>query len=224
MARKPPGHVSTARRTPAPAPASEPFERALAAGAAKRTVDGGGERGPDRHQGKSDRCLAVETHMFLDDGGQHDAQEGEDQSPSRIAQQPAILQPADGAALACGQRSGAALNGAGIPPADDLKTPAAQQGQYQAQCRAEAEAQAPRAAGAKRYRRNGRGAVVRIPHSPDRKHIQGEELEHHSDSEPRLDVTYQPARYGASHEWPRDHGLRHADQVETDERSPDQER
>ena len=86
----------------------------------------------------------------------------------RIAQQRAILQPANGAALARGQRGGAALNRPGIPPADDLQTPAAQQRQHQTQGRAEAETELPGRARAERHGRDGRRPIIRIPDRPDR--------------------------------------------------------
>ncbi len=76
-----------------------------------------------------------------------DAQQREDESPCRITQQPTVLQAADGIALACGQRCRAPLNGPGIPPADNLKTPPSEHRQHQAQRHAEAQAELPGSTG-----------------------------------------------------------------------------
>ena len=59
--------------------------------------------------------------------------QGENQSADRIADQRAVLQSTNRAALARGQRGCTTLNRPGIPPSNDLKTPATQERQHQPQ-------------------------------------------------------------------------------------------
>ena len=76
---------------------------------------------------------------------------------------------------------------------------------------------------ARAYRGHSGGPVLGIARGADRQDVELEQLEHHAQPQPQLDVAEDQPGAGPRDERPRDHNLRDADQVEPDQRPPEQQ-